>query len=250
MTIPIELIDDFQAGEVVAFCGAGLSVASGLPTGGAVARDLAALLPDFDGDPQNLTEVATVYEATRGRNALIRHLVRAGSRAAVPNGAHHALAQLPLAGVVTTNWDRLIEDSLSVSSRAHSVIVHDTEAVFTHAGDISVLKLHGSVERPDSIIVTERDYHRVFLRSAVQVEILSYYFATRTILFLGYSLADSDLRRLLYLTGERLGPLRRRAYAVQVSPRRSQSDFWRSEQVEIIDAEAEQFLLEMTTHAE
>ncbi|HSP15875.1 MAG TPA: NAD-dependent deacylase [Thermoanaerobaculia bacterium] len=114
----VEAIREKKPRRVVAFTGAGVSADSGIPTfrgPGGLWRDFRpedlATLEAFERDPD------LVWEWYEWRRGLIRD--------AQPNAAHHAIAELPDAVVVTQNVDGL----------------------HARAGSRNVIELHGNIFR-------------------------------------------------------------------------------------------------------
>ena len=61
----------------------------------------------------------------------------------------------------------------------------------------SVYKIHGSVERPEEIVITESDYEKFEAKyELIKAQLLSL-FIHNPIIFLGYSITDSNIRKLL-----------------------------------------------------
>ena len=105
-----------------------------------------------------------------------------------------------------------------------------------------LVKLHGSIEQKDFIVVAGDDYYRVFARLPETANLVRSYFATRTMLFLGYGLGDGDFKRLYLEVVDNLEKHKRRAYAVQLNPTAISIKYWREKNVEVIDADATDFL--------
>jgi|GEM_PF-3722946 len=113
----------------------------------------------------------------------------------VPARVHELLAAVPFRGFITTNYDNLLE-------RAH-VQVHKRQlrTVFPeNVGDAfqapqrsrPLLKLHGDLDNPASIVLGHRDYLRLIWTpdyAAFMRDLLSRY----TLLFVGYGLTDLDV---------------------------------------------------------
>jgi hypothetical protein len=94
----------------------------------------------------------------------------------------------------------------------------------------------------DSIIITGDDYYDVFARLMGTANLVRAYFTTKTILFLGFGLADDDFKRLYYEVVCRIGVHQRRAYAVQLDPDEWTTKYWEKKNVQIIAADATMFL--------
>lgn len=68
------------------------------------------------------------------------------------------------------------------------------------------------------------------------------YFATKTLIFLGFGLADEDFKRLYHEVVRHLGKHKRRAYAVQLDPSPLTVKYWLQKNVQVIAADATAFL--------
>ena len=85
-------------------------------------------------------------------------------------------------------------------------------------------------------------YYDVFARLSQTANLVRGYFATRTLLFLGYGLADEDFKRVHHEVERRLGKHKRRAYAVQIAPTQQNVKYWGEKNVQVISADATVFL--------
>lgn len=70
--------------------------------------------------------------------------------------AHSLVAQLPVSQVVTTNYDVLYELAIPAVGKTLSVLPF---APLPDA-DRWLLKMHGCITRPDTIVLTRKDYIR------------------------------------------------------------------------------------------
>jgi len=98
-----------------------------------------------------------------------------------------------LRDLVTTNWDQYFEEECG----ATPFVTGEDIALYDMPGR-RVLKLHGSMANLASIVATEADYERRLgeLSSNVMGGLLRQMLATRTVVFIGYSLRDWNFRRL------------------------------------------------------
>ena len=72
LTIPIELIEQIERGNVVLLCGAGISISQdGLPSGQQLAQELAHRSQQDDISGLSLPDVAQAYELLMGHQSLI-----------------------------------------------------------------------------------------------------------------------------------------------------------------------------------
>jgi hypothetical protein len=117
---PAPLVDHIKQRRCVLFAGAGLSMQAELPSSWAeLLRDMVEHLPNLR--PEESAELQTLLE--RGKlldvaeycklkdlfqfNAVLEERLR-GADCEVPD-AHRIVARIPFSGVVTTNYDKLIE---------------------------------------------------------------------------------------------------------------------------------------------
>ncbi|OFT28399.1 hypothetical protein HMPREF3171_09090 [Corynebacterium sp. HMSC08F01] len=170
------------------------------------------------------TRSAEIVEAIRGLvNGSTDDLVQ-------PNQVHEALVDLNPNTIITTNFDDLIERALlsdRKESQGYNVWAYSgrllrkatqMEEEYPHWRDISlgdllksgiplIAKIHGSlghdnrdgVSAEDSLaglVLSESDYRAAYDRSEVSPFLRSI-FSTHQVLFIGYSLNDDEIRRVL-----------------------------------------------------
>ena len=111
-----------------------------------------------------------------------------------------------------------------------------------------ILKLHGQVERTparewESFVVTEDDYIDYLAQTDVAAAVPVSLAATLRrshFLFLGYTMADWNLRVVLHrLWGDQ--PLSYRSWAVQPEPKPLEREFWRRRDVEVVELGFEEY---------
>lgn len=247
LAIPLEFLEQLERGNIVLFCGAGISSSEGgLPSGWQLAKELAQRSAQGDINGLTLPDVAQAYELELGHQNLISYLAdRIDNPRYAPLPTHQLIAALPFRSIITTNWDNLLEEALRGSRKPFVKVVQDTDVAFADNDKTLLVKLHGSIEQKDSIIVAGDDYYRVFARLPETTNLIRSYFATRTMLFLGFGLADLDFKRLYLEVVNNLGRHKRRAYAVQLSPTPVSVKYWQEKNVEVIDADVSDFLISL-----
>lgn len=148
---------------------------------------------------------------------------------AEPNKVHQALLHLNPSVVVTTNFDTLIERSL-ISSEPESVgynvwaypsrilrtatemedypwVDSATLGDLLKCGAPLIAKIHGSLNHEKSsaegiedsfekLVITESGYRRAYSTAPVK-PFLEAVFATHQVIFIGYSLRDTEVRQIL-----------------------------------------------------
>lgn len=105
-----------------------------------------------------------------------------------------ALSKLNVDGIITTNWDQFI-DKLFPDYR---VYVGQSELLFSHPQSIAeIYKIHGSSQRPSSLVLTREDYDLFEGKNAYLAAKLITLFVEHPIVFIGYSLSDRNIASLL-----------------------------------------------------
>lgn len=193
--IPEPLVDEILRGNCVLFVGAGVSLDAGMPSSRRLVRALG------HGPRTSLAVAAQRFEEERNRNALEQTICREFERAneflQPQKASHRFIANIPqlTSLIVTTNYDTLLEDALRREGQTPVIIRRETElAAFTNQSPV-VVKLHGDIDQPETMIVTRNDYARL----AAQLRepggfgsFLANLLATRTMIFVGFSMADED----------------------------------------------------------
>jgi len=98
--------------------------------------------------------------------------------------------------IVTTNYDRILERHFVNGFRVKHFEDSDIASNIRQGAPV-LLKLHGTADTPEKTILTRTDFARLRRTGGHALETVQALLLTRTVLFLGYSLDDPDLRLLL-----------------------------------------------------
>jgi hypothetical protein len=153
-----------------------------------------------------------------------------------PGPAHLGFCKLPFDIVCTTNFDFLLERSYSLVPRyCRPIVMEDQLSVSSEKETVTLLKLHGDLHHPERMVVTEEDYDGFLDKYPIVATYLANLLISRTPLFIGYSLEDQDFRQLWQIIGNRLGRLRRTAYALSVDSSSTAIDRFQRRGVKVIN---------------
>lgn len=105
-----------------------------------------------------------------------------------------SLAVKNIAGVITTNYDTFIEDHF----KGYAKYVGQKQLIFSTIQEVAeIYKIHGSVENPESIVINEKDYKDFAANSEYLAAKLMTIFMEYPIIFMGYSISDSNVQRII-----------------------------------------------------
>ncbi|MDO4232964.1 MAG: SIR2 family protein [Lautropia sp.] len=104
------------------------------------------------------------------------------------------LSELNIDGIITTNWDRLLEDLFG----DYHVYIGQEELLFSQTQGIGeIYKIHGCTSQPESMILTSDDYDDFESKNPYLAAKLMTIFIEHPIIFIGYSLQDKNIQNIL-----------------------------------------------------
>lgn len=111
-------------------------------------------------------------------------------------------------GVITTNWDRFLEERI-FKKEGYEVFVGQDSLIFSQPQSVAeIYKIHGCCTVPDSLVLTHEDYEGFRERNAYLAAKLLTVFVEHPIIFLGYSITDPHVRAILDSIAQCLTPRR------------------------------------------
>ena len=134
-----------------------------------------------------------------------------------PTPSHQALVALGLPLIFTTNYDELIERAHVDAGMPIRVSAHEQEFMARLAEHPArhLVKLHGSIDRPDTIVLTRADYSRARVARREMFGRLRSELVAASFLFVGFSLSDPNFNLLLDDVRDSLGMSMPVSYTVQ-----------------------------------
>ena len=140
------------------------------------------------------------------------------------------LKKVVVDGIITTNWDLLLEDLFP----SYHPYVGQDKLLFSAPQQVAeIYKIHGDCTAPNSLVLTEKDYQVFNERNPYLVAKLLTIFIEHPVIFLGYSLTDRNIVKLLgevidCLTTENIGTLQSRLIFVSWDESLSEASFGRA----------------------
>lgn len=104
------------------------------------------------------------------------------------------ISEKNIAGVITTNYDTFLEEHF----KGYTNYIGQNQLVFSAIQGIAeIYKIHGSIEKPDTIVINEHDYVKFEKYSAYLAAKLMTIFMEYPIIFMGYSISDTNIQNII-----------------------------------------------------
>ena len=186
-----------RAGQLTPFMGSGVSVTSGLPDWKGLLADLrteAKLddVPQADFDKLSTLDQADLIATVLGTK--IKDKIAEKTQTSSLGLPPILLASLPGHEAVTLNYDTLFETARKGQGTKLTVIPNGQ----VEAGTSWLLKLHGSTDRPDDIVLTRQDYLAYAASRSALSSLAVSLLMTRHLLFVGFGFGDDHFHQLLH----------------------------------------------------
>jgi hypothetical protein len=214
--LPPLLKSQLAAGRVVPFLGAGISRNAGLPDWPGLLRDLVAWAASVSIVLESPDLILSAIE--KGHLDIAAHALGEVLGDKLPEGlssilappdlqptlTHRLLANVVWPAVITTNFDNLVPKCFGESS---VLTWKDQEAIghMLKTGQPHSMMAHGWINRPETIVLTPQGYRESFRKPALQ-HYMKTVFSQYSVLFLGFSLNDYDLKFFLEELRYAFGP--------------------------------------------
>jgi len=198
--------------RLVFFVGAGASIPSGMPSCGEAIDQIKARM-DIAAQTDFL-KIPQYYYLQYGKRDYTR-LMRAVflyQKYLKPNHIHEELFRFQVNTIITTNYDLLLEEQAKKSYRVVDVIRQDSDLAYEVAEN-KIIKMHGDFEH-DNFVLKEEDYLNYSRNFPLIEACVKALIACNTILFIGYSFNDPDLKQIFAWVKAILGSDMPRAYMI------------------------------------
>ncbi|MDD5353239.1 MAG: SIR2 family protein [Candidatus Omnitrophica bacterium] len=194
-----DLSKEMAESNLAVFIGAGLSIPAGYASWNKLLAPIAEALDlDIEKELDLVTLAQYHYNDQQSRGKINQLLIDEFSKEAKATENHEILARLPISTFWTTNYDKLIEDTLCKNSKIVDIKYTNNHLVITkQKRDAIVYKMHGDIDHPDKAILIKDDYEAYHLKMQPFLNALSGDLTSKTFLFLGFSFTDPNLDYIL-----------------------------------------------------
>ena len=245
--IPSELLDQATRGNVLLFVGEQVTRddVDGQNIYERMRIELSGLCGiDLVTNP-TFSQLAEEFVALRGRSVLLQFIrERLGTFAEQPQAIHHLIANLTSCKVlVTTCLDNRLERALATAKRPLNVLTSNIDLAFTDEHKAQLYRLRGSLERTESLVLTDMDHEQAYSGQDTLSFLLCAELTRKTILFIGYDFTDMYFRGLYNKIMDPLGSFARQAYALfNQEPTRQILSWCESRNIKILSTDVADFL--------
>jgi hypothetical protein len=199
-----ELAAAISQRKAILFVGAGASMSVGLPSWDVLAKHMAEELavPAEMLSGVSYQTLAEYYRLRAGsigplRSWMDRHW-HVSQEAIAASPLHRLIVQLDFPIIYTTNYDRNLEAAFDLHGCPYDRIANARDIAAAEGKVTQIVKFHGDFEDDGSLVLAETDYfNRLSFEAPLDVKFKADALG-RTILFIGYSMSDINIRLLLH----------------------------------------------------
>ena len=235
-------VEKLQNRELTFFIGAGVSALSGVPTWSEVVGKLDLILRGRrkkDYTSEELISIPEKFYLTQKDNPIkyyetIKSILDFEDR--LPNKVHDQILLMNPRRIITTNFDDLIEKAVNRRLLSFKKICSDDQ-IGNVDTDPYILKVHGDFSK-NNIVFRENDYLSYEDNFKLISNLLRTIFATDSVVFIGYSLNDYNIKLILDWAKRVLGDSFVRPYFVYTGKHKlsnSDIDYQSSRGLRLVD---------------
>ena len=200
-----ELAHSIRQRRTILFVGAGASMSVGLPSWRELiehmAKELGVEPDDFSGSNSHHT-LAEYYRIKQGsigslRSWMDRHW-KVSEEKVKKSKIHELIVALDFPIIYTTNYDRNLEVAFELHEKPFAKVANARDVAKAVDGVTQIVKFHGDFDDDQSLVIAETDYfNRLSFDTPLDIKFRADALG-KTILFIGYSMSDMNIRLLLH----------------------------------------------------
>lgn len=192
--------------KLVIFAGSGVSAPSGVPTWKPFCEKMISTLSNSknligEKDPLKLAQLLYNELGDKLYNDFVRSTLLYNKT--TYNQLHSSVFSLKPAHIVTTNYDDHFEQIINQDSLSYSIVKKDQDLPYADFHNL-VIKMHGDFNELN-MVLKEDDYLNYSSNFPLIEGFVKALFTNHTILFVGYSFSDIDLKAILQSVKRILG---------------------------------------------
>lgn len=200
-----QLLQAYRSKRLILFVGAGVSMGLGLPSWRQLVDHMAKELgfdPDIYRTFGGELTLAEYYRITKGQIGPLRSWMdrewHSPTTDISTSRIHELIATSHIDLIYTTNYDRWIERAFDCHNRSYTKVANVGDLSAVSSDRAQIIKFHGDFDDDSSIVLDETSYfERLEFESPLDIKLRSDVLG-RSVLFIGYSLSDINIRYLFF----------------------------------------------------
>jgi hypothetical protein len=200
-----QLHEAYKQNNVILFVGAGISMGLGIPSWNELINKIATDLgyePEIYSTFGDNLALAEYYRLKHGNLGKLRSWMdrnwHSNDIKIKESKIHEIIANSNFPLIYTTNYDRWIENAFDEYNQDYHKIINVGDLIKTDNITTQIIKFHGDFDDDNSIVLDETSYFkRLEFETPLDIKLRSDILG-KTVLFIGYSLSDINIRLLFY----------------------------------------------------
>jgi len=246
-----ELLREHEKENVVLFVGSGVSANLNLPTWNDLIDYIAKELgydPDIYRTFGDNYALAEYYKVEKGTIGPLRSWLDTNWHSSdidiLESTIHEKIVKSEFPVIYTTNYDRWIELAHKAHNKQFKKVVSVADLKYLDESTTQIVKFHGDFDNDESIVMGETSYfERLDFESPLDIKLRSDLLG-KSVLFIGYSLQDINLRFLFYKLAKiwndsNLGEAQPKSYIFSPRPNPVQEKVLKQWGIEMINSETD-----------
>lgn len=221
--------------KLVVFAGAGISIDAGVPSWGKLIDEIKKEL-DLPENETDYLKIPQIYYNERQEKEYIEKIRNVlGHKKLKHNEIHEEIFELNPEHILTTNFEDLLEQVINKNSLPFSIVKQDVDLPYSNNTKLLV-KIHGDLESTN-FVLKEDDYINYSKDHPLIEAFINSVFATKVVLFIGYSFNDYNLKLIVQNVRNILGNNFQNAYLLSIDNKIHQShkQYLKNKGINVID---------------
>ena len=114
-----------------------------------------------------------------------------------PNKINDMVMDLQPKHIITTNFDKLIENTENPNNMIYKIVMKDEDLLTYHSNNSYIIKMHGDIDELKDIVLKEEDYLNYSQKHILIETFIKSLLVDHIFLFIGYSLNDYNLKLII-----------------------------------------------------
>ena len=229
-----KIIEEKERNRLVIFAGGGVSRNSDIPLWWELVDRLRNDGLSISDKETDLLKIAQLYLNQRGEKEYYEAVQKIlKHKKATYNSINEIIVKLNPQHIITTNYDNLFEQIIDKEQAQYDVIRKDADFPNTQFSKY-LIKMHGCFEC-SNIVLTEDDYLNYSTNFPLIENFVKGIFASRLVLFVGFSFTDINLKYILQKVEAILGKKKQPAYILLIDDyNETEKDYLRKKRIQPI----------------